>query len=167
MKDGKFVKQAEDMILTKLINFQVTMAKESYAMDDDVEFTLVSTNISHKTVTLWSSSSSMATYAVRNDGETIARYLAPGQSAEIDTRTFQPNTADTTLLKWRTSKEPPPGPGRYNVFAVLLAIQIFVDNDTTNYGCYFVGRYSSDTTCVKLKESLHTKLDPATVVLNP
>lgn len=165
--DGEYVQPINTMTLMQLIDFQVTMEKESYAIGEDVEFTLVSTNVTDKTTTLWSPRTSMAASAVRKDGETIAGFLTPGQAAAVDTRTFQANSADTTLLKWRTSKEPPPGPGNYEIFAVLVAKQIFVDNDTTSYGCYFVGRYSSDTTCVKLKKSLYTKLDPTTVILNP
>ena len=167
MKDGKPIEPIETMTLKQQINFQITPAKESFQIGEDVQFTLVSTNVTDQTVTLWSSSSSMMSFAVRKDGVTLFGGLVPGHAAAIDTRTFQPNAADTCLLQWRTSKEWPPEPGTYDIFAVLVAKEVYVHSDTSEFWNYYAGSLTADTLDQNLKESLFTKLVPATVLISP
>lgn len=167
IKDGKPIEPVKSMVLKQQIKFQVALAQESYKIGEDVQFTLVSANVSDQTVTLWSSSTSMNAFAARKGGVTLVGGLVNGPAAAIDTRTLQPNTADTCLFHWRMRREWPPEPGTYDIYAILVAQEIYVNSDTSKYWNYFHGSLTTNTLDQNLKESLFTKLVPATVLIHP
>jgi hypothetical protein len=144
----------DSMELLQAVQFTITTNGTFFTLGSTLIMTVAAENISTRNVTLQSTTSPMAAFAVRGDGETVAGGLFPGDVPDPESVTLDPGDTKYFELRWKID-DPNIMSGDYEVYAVLT------DNGT--HPEYFD---KSETATPEFNASLFGKLRPANIHIN-
>ena len=143
--------QLETMDLQKAIEFSVTTNGSHFRIGSTVQVTMAVENVATKDVTLSSTKSPMAAFAVRKNGQVIYGSLLPGLEDELVEVTLEPGDTNYYEIEW-TIDDPALESGEYELFAILTTNATHPD--------YFD---ASTEESEEFNSSLYGKLAPAVI----
>jgi len=108
--------------LKKLVEFDVSCDKKSYALGETVYITLVAENVSDSDVTLASPTSPQTTFAVRYGNTVVAGSLLSGTEPQPSYVTLAPHEPVEFEMSW-TLDDSSLFPGVYDVYAIVTTSQ--------------------------------------------